>query len=135
MENSLGILKPDCLRRGLEKEILSIIETSGLKITERQKRYLSEEEVKIIWSTCAKEWFFPQLIEFMRSSEVVIFVVEAVDTIRVFNDLVGSSDPSKAEKNTIRYKYGISKKENTIHSSLDQKEYAKEHNLLFVQKL
>ncbi len=131
MENSLGILKPDCLRRGLEKEIFSVIEATGLKIVDSRKRYLTEEEVKIIWSPCANEWFFPQLIEFMTSSEVVVFIVEAADAIERFNKLVGSSDPLEAEDDTIRYKYGVSKKENTIHSSLNQKEYVKEYNLLF----
>ncbi len=131
MENSLGILKPDCLRRGLEEKVLSIIKASGLRVVKSKKVPLTEEEVRIIWNPCANEWFFPDLIEFMTSSEVIVFVVEGVDAIKKLNDLVGSSNPAKSEKNTIRYRYGISKKENTIHSSLDEKEYIKEYNLLF----
>lgn len=85
----------------------------------------------VIWSTCANEWFFSDLIKFMTSSEVIVFVVEGIDAIKKLNELVGASDPEKSGKDTIRCKYGISKKENTIHSSLNEEAYIKEYKLFF----
>lgn len=134
MDYSLGILKPDCLKRGLEKEVLSIIEASGLRIVKKRRILLTEQEVRIVWSTCVNEWFFPSMVEFMTSSDSIVFVVEGFSAIERLNDLVGRYDPTLAERNTIRYKYGIDKMENIIHSSLNKEEYVREYNLFFNQK-
>lgn len=73
------------------------------------------------------------MVEFMTSSESIVFVVEGVSAIERLNDLVGKYDPALAEKHTIRYKYGTNKMENIIHSSLNKEEYIKEYNLFFNQ--
>jgi nucleoside-diphosphate kinase len=131
MEKSLGILKPDCLQRKLEKDVLKIIHSSGLKVIKTKKVKLTFLQVLIIWKNCSKERFFPEMIKYLTSDNSVVFIVEGYKAIEKLNELVGHYDPVIAEKHTIRYLFGIDAMKNIIHSSLNHDEFLKESKLFF----
>ena len=67
MNYSFGLLKPDCLKRGIEKEVLTAIESVGLEIVAIKRVRLTKKEVDVIWAPCLKEDFYNDLLEFSLS--------------------------------------------------------------------
>jgi nucleoside-diphosphate kinase len=131
MNYSFGLLKPDCLKRGLTEEVLRIIETVGLKIVDRKEVRLKREEVDIIWSPCVGMWFYEEMVKFSLSGDSLVFLVEGEDSIKKLNDLVGHYDPIIAKEGTIRRRFGTSPMENLIHSSGNKQTFNREANLFF----
>ena len=83
-EYSFGLLKPDCLKRGIEKEVLSMIGSAGLEIIAiRHVRHvrLTKKEVDIIWAPCAKEYFYNDPVEFSTSGDSVVFILKSESSI------------------------------------------------------
>lgn len=123
MENTLVILKPDVLERKLMGEIISIYEKTNLHIS----------QIKIIKPTvqlATKHYiehiekpFFNELLNYITRGEVCAMIIEGDDAISKVRQINGATDPKKAELSSIRGMYGISKTENSVHSS-DSKESA-----------
>ena len=133
MNYSFGLLKPDCLKRGIEKKVLAIIEAAGLEIIAIKRVRLTKKEVDIIWSSLSKEDFYEEFLKFCLSGDCMVFIVKGHDAIVKLNDLVGHWDPKRAEKHTIRHQYGTSVMENVIHSSATEEAFWKEVSLFFTQ--
>lgn len=131
MERSLGLLKPDCLKRGLEKEALVLVESSGLKIVAMQRVRLTREHVDLVWPSCQQMDFYEDMVEFSTSGDSLVFLVEGDNALDRLSALVGHYDPIQAEERTIRRLFGTSAMENIIHSSLDQETYEEEKALFF----
>jgi len=132
-EYSFGLLKPDCLKRGIEKEVLSMIGSAGLEIIAIRHVRLTKKEVDIIWAPCAKEYFYNDPVEFSTSGDSVVFIVKGEGAIMRLNELVGHYDPVKAKEDTIRHKFGKTLMENVIHSMGTEETFRKEASLFFVQ--
>lgn len=133
MKYSFGLLKPDCLRRGIEKEILAEIEASGLKIIAIKRLRLTKKEIDVIWAPCVKEDFYEELLKFSTSGDCIVFIVKGDNAINKLSNLVGHWDRRQAEKHTIRHRYGTSPMENIIHSSATQGDFWKEVLLFFTK--
>lgn len=131
MEQSFGLLKPDCLKRGLEKEVLALIESSGLKILEMKRVSLTRSDVDTIWPSCRQMDFYKDLVDFSVSGDCIVFIVEGENALNRLTDLVGCYDPINAKEGTIRMLFGTSAMENIIHSSSDTDAYEKEKSLFF----
>lgn len=131
MECSFGLLKPDCLKRGIEKEILPEIESVGLKIVAIKRVRLTEKEVDIIWEPCKKEKFYEELVKFSLSGDCLVFIVKGAGAIKRLTDLVGHYEPTQAGKDTIRHRFGSSAMENVIHSTGDEATFWREARLFF----
>lgn len=112
MNYSFGLLKPDCFKRGIEKEVLMAIKSAGLEIVAVKRVRLTKKEVNIIWAPCLKENFYNDLLGFSLSGDCIVFIAKGNNAITKLNDLVGHYDPAKARKNTIRHRLGISLMEN-----------------------
>jgi len=130
MNYSFGLLKPDCLKRGIEKEILAVIEASGLEIVATKRVRLTKGKVDIIWNLCNED-FYEEFLKFSLSGDCMVFIVKGDNAIARLSDLVGHWDPVRAEKHTIRHQYGISAMENIIHSSSTEEMFWKEVSLFF----
>ena len=128
---SFGLLKPDCLKRGIEKEVLIAIESVGLEIVAIKRVRLTKNEVDIIWVPCLKEDFYNDLLEFSLSGDCIVFIAKGDDAITKLNDLVGHYDPARAEKGTIRHRFGTSLMENVIHSTSTEETFWKEVFLFY----
>lgn len=134
MEHSFGLLKPDCLKRGLEGEVLALIESSGLKIVAMKTVRLTRENVDVIWPSCRPMEFYDDMVEFSTSGDCIVFIVEGNDALQRLTHLVGHHDPAKAEEGTIRRSFGTSAMENIIHSVSDTNAYDKEKSLFFQEE-
>lgn len=123
-ERTLGIIKPDAVKKGLIGEILSIYEKAGFKIIAMKLLRLTKEQAEGFYYVHRGKKFFNSLTDFMSSGPCVVFVLEAENAIQRNRELMGATDPSKAKKGTIRYKYGTKIERNAVHGS-DSPESAK----------
>ncbi len=131
MERSFGLLKPDCLKRGLDKKVLALIESSGLEIVAVKTVRLTRAHVNAIWPTCKPMAFYEKMVEFSTSGDCIVFIAQGENAISRLTALVGHYDPAKARKGTVRRLFGKSLMENIIHSSSDTKTYKTEMSMFF----
>ena len=115
---SFGLLKADCQKRGLSKQILDIINSSGgIKVVCFKPVKLNPYQVSVLWSPCVGQPFYNKMVQSYTGNESIIFLVEGNNAIEVLNDLVGCYDPYKAKKYTLRNRFGLNKMDNIIHST------------------
>ncbi|KEI01314.1 nucleoside-diphosphate kinase [Clostridium botulinum] len=117
MEKSLVLIKPDAVERNLIGEIICFYEKEGLKITALRMLTASKETAEEHYAEHKGKPYYDELITFITRSPLCAMVVEGEDAISKVRKTNGNTDPSKADKNTIRGSFGISKTENSVHSS------------------
>jgi len=134
VERTLVNIKPDAVKRNLIGEIIKRIEAQGYRIVAMDKLQLSREEAEAFYTIHRDKSFFNELIDFMVSGPCVPMVVEGEDVIRGVRKCIGSTDPTKADKGTIRKEYGVDVTRNVIHAS-DSPETALEEISFFFDKI
>jgi len=117
MERTFAIIKPDAVRKQHSGAIISRIEQAGFTIRAMRKVWLSKAQAEGFYAVHRGRPFFASLTEFMSSGPVVIMALEAEGAIRKWRDLMGATDPAKAEKGTLRAEYGSDIGENATHGS------------------
>jgi nucleoside-diphosphate kinase len=130
---SFGLLKPDCLKRGIGKEVLALVESAGLEIIITKRVRLTKNEVDVIWAPCLNEDFYEEFLKFSLSGDCLVFIVKGADAIKRFKGLVGHYDPALAEKHTIRHRFGKTVRENVIHGADTEEQFWKEASLFFTR--
>ena len=75
MDYSFGLLKPDCLKRNIEKQILAEIEAAGLSIVAKKRVRLTRCDVDAVWPTCRPESFYEDMVDFSTSGDCLAFIV------------------------------------------------------------
>ncbi len=127
---SSGVLKPDCVMRGLTKEIFSFLEKNGLTVVLKKELFLNEIDVKVIYEYCFGMTHYQSLLEFMMSGKVTFYVVQCdnENAISLLNKVVGFTNPIESATDTIRGMYGNNVKENIIHSTQDETTFLTEIN-------
>ncbi|MFH1285462.1 MAG: nucleoside-diphosphate kinase [Candidatus Micrarchaeota archaeon] len=124
MERTFVILKPDAVARGLSDEIIARFERKGLCIVGKKKFKFTKEICEEHYAHHTSKPFFPKLVDFMCSSEVICLVLEGKDVVNVVRKLCGATNSREAEPGTIRGDYGMSVQKNLVHAS-DSLETAK----------
>ncbi len=124
MANTLGIIKPDGVRRKLVGTVLSKIESSGLILRGMKILRLSKDDAEKFYAVHKEKPFYKSLVEFMSSGPIVVLAIGGHGSIERWRDLMGATDPAKAKYNTIRREYGTSIENNVVHGS-DSPETAK----------
>ena len=124
MANTLGIIKPDAVKRNLVGKIVTKIEFSGLILRGMKVVKLTKEEAQRFYAVHESKPFYNSLVEFMTSGPVVVMVLGGHGAIERWRDLMGATDPAKAKYNTIRREFGTSVEKNVVHGS-DSPETAK----------
>jgi nucleoside-diphosphate kinase len=117
MEQTLAIIKPDAVGRGLAGKILQRIEESGFQIRAMRLVRLSKAEAEGFYAVHRERPFFKSLTEFMSSGHAVVLALEAPDAIKRWRTLMGATDPAKADGGTIRKEFGASIERNATHGS------------------
>ena len=117
LERTFTIVKPDGVERGLTGDILKMYEEAGLKIVAMKRIRLNQTQAEGFYHVHKEREFFPSLIEYMISGPVVVVVLEGEDAISKLRELMGATDPAKADAGTIRAKYGVNVQNNTVHGS------------------
>ena len=131
IEQTLSIIKPDAVERNLESQIKSFFEKNNLKIIKSKKVKISKEEASEFYKVHQTKPFYNQLCEYLSSGPIIVMILEGENSIKVYREIMGSTDPKSAKKGTIREKYGISIDKNSVHGSDSQENATKEINFFF----
>ncbi len=117
VQRTLSIIKPDAVAKNVIGKIYSRFETNGLKVIAARMVHLSRQEAEGFYAVHKARPFFKDLVEFMISGPVMIQVLEGEEAIQKNRDLMGATDPKKAEKGTIRADFAASIDANAVHGS------------------
>jgi len=117
LERTLSIIKPDAVAKNVIGQIYSRFEAAGLKIVASKMDHLSRGEAEAFYAVHKGRPFFNDLVSFMISGPVVIQALEGDNAIAKNRELMGATDPKKAEKGTIRADFADSIDANAVHGS------------------
>ena len=117
VERTLSIIKPDAVAKNVVGQILARFEAAGLKIVAARMAHLSRSEAEAFYAVHKARPFFKDLVSFMISGPVFVQVLEGEGAILKNRDLMGATDPKKAEKGTIRADFADSIDANAVHGS------------------
>ena len=117
IERTLSIIKPDAVAKNVIGQIYSRFENAGLKVVASKMVHLSDTEAGKFYAVHAARPFFKDLVSFMVSGPVMIQVLEGENAIAKNRELMGATDPSKADKGTIRADFAQSIDANAVHGS------------------
>ncbi len=117
IERTLSIIKPDAVAKNVIGQIYSRFESGGLKIIAARMVNLSQSDAEQFYAVHRERAFFNDLVSFMISGPVMVQVLEGEDAIKKNRDLMGATDPKKAEKGTIRADFADSIDANAVHGS------------------
>ena len=117
LERTLSIIKPDAVAKNVIGQIYSRFEGAGLKVVASRMAHLSRQEAEAFYGVHKARPFFNDLVSFMISGPVMIQVLEGADAIAKNRQLMGATDPKKADKGTIRADFADSIDANAVHGS------------------
>src|SRR5450631_232594 len=124
LERTLSIIKPDAVAKDVIGKIYSRFESNGLKIIAARMLHLSRAEAEGFYAVHKGRPFFEALVKFMISGPVMVQALEGEGAIAKNRELMGATDPKKADKGTIRADFADSIDANAVHGS-DAPEAAK----------
>ena len=117
LERTLSIVKPDAVAKNVIGEIYSRFEKAGLKVVAAKMKHLSRQAAEGFYAVHRERPFFGALVNFMASGPVMIQVLEGEGAIAKNRELMGATDPKKADKGTIRADFADSIDANAVHGS------------------
>jgi len=117
LERTLSIVKPDGVSRNLIGEVYARFEKAGLKIIASRMIHLSLREAEGFYAVHRERPFFKDLVKYMTSGPVVVQVLEGDNAIAKNREIMGATDPKKADKGTIRADLALGIEQNTVHGS------------------
>jgi len=116
-EQTLSIIKPDAVERNLENKIKDFFEKKNLKIVKSKKVKISKEEASEFYKVHQTKPFYEELCSYLSSGPIVVMILEGENAVSKNRELMGATDPLKAEEGTLRKMYGISIDKNSVHGS------------------
>ena len=117
IEQTLSIIKPDAVERDLESKIKFFFKKNGLQILKSKKVEISREEAEEFYKVHRTKSFFNDLCDYLSSGPIIAMVLEGESAISKNRELMGATDPLKANEGTLRKMYGISIDKNSVHGS------------------
>ena len=114
---TFGIIKPDAVRAGHTGSIIQRILDSGFKIRGLKLIHMTRTQAEGFYAVHRERPFFPGLVEFMSSAPCVVMALEKEAAVKAWRDLMGATDPAKADDGTLRKQFGGSVGENAVHGS------------------
>jgi len=117
IERTLSIIKPDAVAKNVIGQIVARFEGANLKVIAAQMRQLSRADAERFYAVHSARPFFKDLVDFMVSGPVFVQVLEGENAILKNRDLMGATDPKKADKGTIRADFADSIDANAVHGS------------------
>jgi nucleoside-diphosphate kinase len=117
VERTLAILKPDCVRKNLQGEVISRIQKAGFNIVSMKQIRLTKEMAGAFYAVHKGRPFYDGLVEFMTSGPVVPIALEKENAVADYRTLIGATDPKDAAPGTIRKLFADNKGENIVHGS------------------
>ena len=117
MERSLVLIKPDAMERGLAGTIISRLESHGLKLVAIRMLHLDKELAERHYAIHKEKPFFKGLVDYITSAPIIASVFTGENAIAAIREIMGPTDPAKAEPGTIRGDFGVDIEHNSIHGS------------------
>jgi nucleoside-diphosphate kinase len=128
---TLGILKPDCVKRKLMGKVIQRLEEEGFTFVDGMIKQLSRDEAERFYAVHKERAFFPDLIDFMTSGPVFVMHLERENAVLKLREVIGTTDPVEAAPGTIRREWAENKQNNLIHASDSQQTAAIETDYFF----
>lgn len=117
IQQTFAILKPDAVASGHTGQILSLIEHAGFRIRGMKMIRLSKQQAEGFYEVHKERPFFGGLVTFMTEGPVVVMVLEREDAIKRWREVMGATNPEKAEEGTVRKKFAKNIERNAVHGS------------------
>lgn len=117
IERTFSILKPDVTRRNLTGAVNALIEKAGLRIVAQKRVQMTKAQAETFYDVHKARPFFGELVDSMIAGPVVVQVLEGEDAIKKYREVLGATDPAKADAGTIRKEFALSVGENSGHGS------------------
>lgn len=134
MEQSLVLLKPDAIQRGLAGKIISRLEEKGLKIVAMKMLLMDKNLAQRHYAVHQGKAFFDDLVNFITSSPIIAAVFQGQNAVEIIRQVMGETDPAKARSGTIRGDFGIDIGHNLVHGSDSLENASREIELFFEKK-
>lgn len=131
IERTLSIIKPDAVAKNVIGNIISRFEQAGLRVVATRMERLSETQAQGFYAEHDGKPFYLDLVKYMTSGPVVLQVLEGNDAIDLNRQLMGATDPTEAEKGTIRADFAKSIDANAVHGSDSAMSAEREVNFFF----
>ena len=116
-EQTLSIIKPDAIERNLDIKIKSFFEKNNLKIPRSKKVKISKEEAAEFYKVHQTKPFYNNLCDYLSSGPIVVMILEGENAVSKNRQLMGATDPTKADEGTLRKMYGLLIDKNSVHGS------------------
>jgi len=117
LEKTLSIIKPDAVARNVVGEIINRFEKAGLHIVAARMMRLSRPQAEAFYAIHMERPFFADLVDFMTSGPVMVQILEGEDAIMRNREIMGTTDPAKADPGTIRADFANGIEANAVHGS------------------
>jgi len=127
------MIKPSALAAGHSGEILAMIEKAGFRLVAMKLVRLSKYQAGLFYAEHSSKGFYGDLTSFMSSGPIIAAILEKDNAVTEFRQLIGATDPSKADPGTVRKLYGKSITENAVHGSDADSSAEREGNFFFSQ--
>lgn len=117
VERTFGMIKPDAVAKGHVGGILSLVQEKNFRIVGLKLIRITKPEAEAFYAVHKERPFYSGLVQFMTEGPVVVMVLEADQAITKWRELMGATNPEKAEEGTIRKKYAENIERNSVHGS------------------
>lgn len=130
---TFGIIKPDAVKAGTTGSIIQRIIDDGFRIRALKLIHMTLKQAEGFYAVHRERPFFPGLTEFMSSGPCVVMALEKTGAVPAWRNLMGATDPAKADQGTLRKEFGASVGENAVHGSDSDENAAIEISYFFSQ--
>ena len=117
IERTLSIIKPDATARNQTGAVNALIERAGLRIVAQKRVRWTRAQAEKFYEVHKARPFYADLVKFMTSGPIVVQVLEGESAVKRYRDVMGATDPAKAEAGTIRKELAESIERNSVHGS------------------
>lgn len=133
IETTFSIIKPNAVKKNVMGAIMTKFESQGLKISAAKLTVLSRKKCEEFYAEHKERSFFGELVDFMTSGPVMLMALTGEGAVMKNREIMGATDPKKADKGTIRAEFGDNVGENSVHGS-DSAASAERELALFFEK-
>lgn len=131
VEQTFSIIKPNAMKKNAIGDIVSMFEANGLKIAAAKIQVLTKEKAEEFYAEHKARPFFGELVSFMTSGPVMLMCLQGEGAVLKNREIMGATDPKKANPGTVRAKFGDNVGENAVHGSDSPESAARELALFF----
>jgi len=117
LERTLSIIKPDAVEKNTTGAIIARLEEEGFTVAAMKRIHLTRKQAEGFYAEHAARGFFDELVTFMSRGPIVVMALEREDAVLKYREVIGATDPAKADAGTIRKLYGANVGENAVHGS------------------